>query len=155
VIETPTWFSFCWCLCNCLSHVCKNKVASYFPRAAQVVGFLDSPYYLDIVPYTSSFPGFAYEESNKYLHMNTTGVIPADCAAAFPGPYFSVDSKVKYSLSFLSYCYYYCYYYYSIMNIIKNKNEHYFKGNSWKCQLGQYRMPFVSVVECLFMWCLK
>ena len=39
-----------------------------------MIGFLDSPYYLDIVPYTSSFPGFLYEEQQKYLLFNTVGL---------------------------------------------------------------------------------
>jgi hypothetical protein len=39
-----------------------------------VIGFLESPYYLDVVPYTSSFPGFLYEEQQKYLLFNTVGL---------------------------------------------------------------------------------
>jgi hypothetical protein len=39
-----------------------------------VIGFLDSPYYLDVVPYTNSFPGFLYEEQQKYLLFNTVGL---------------------------------------------------------------------------------
>ena len=46
------------------------------PIEAEVVGFLDSPYYLDVVPYTSSFPGFPHQEEQKYLLFNTTGEVP-------------------------------------------------------------------------------
>ena len=46
------------------------------PPEVEVIGFLDSPYYLDVVPYTSSFPGFPYQEQQKYLLFNTTGELP-------------------------------------------------------------------------------
>jgi len=66
-----------------------------------VIGFLDSPYYLDVVPYTSSFPGFLYEEQQKYLLFNTVGILSDECGSSYP-------------------------------------------HEPWKCQLGQYRMPFVK-----------
>jgi hypothetical protein len=47
-----------------------------FPQDAKVVAFLDSPYYIDIVPFTLKFPGFQYEEQQKFNFINTTGVIP-------------------------------------------------------------------------------
>ena len=72
-----------------------------WPATAEVIGFLDSPYYLDIEPYSEDFQGFAYQEQQKYLLFNTTGIIDADCAAVYP-------------------------------------------TEQWKCQFGQYRMPFVD-----------
>ena len=71
------------------------------PSAANVIGFLDSPYYLDIDPYSSDFQGFAYQEQQKFLLYNTTAIIDDDCATAYP-------------------------------------------NDLWKCQFGQYRMPFVD-----------
>ena len=50
-----------------------NECIHVQPLEAEVIGFLDSPYYLDVVPYTSSFPGFLYEEQQKYLLFNTAG----------------------------------------------------------------------------------
>ena len=47
-----------------------------FPQGAKVVAFLDSPYYIDILPFTPKFPGFQYEEQQKFTFINTTGVIP-------------------------------------------------------------------------------
>ncbi len=74
-------------------------VQDLFPSTALVMGLLDSPYYLDIEPYSDSFKGFSYQEEQKYLYYNTTGIITDDCSAAY------IDK--------------------------------------WKCQFGQYRMPFV------------
>lgn len=74
-----------------------------FPPSALLVALLDSPYYLDIEPYSASFEGFDYQEQQKYLLYNTTGIVSAECEAAYPGE------------------------------------------DKWKCQFGQYRMPFVSV----------
>jgi hypothetical protein len=58
-------------------------VEERFPTGSQVVGFLDSPYYLDIAPYSSDFPGFPFEEQSKYLYFNTSGVIYDDCASRY------------------------------------------------------------------------
>jgi hypothetical protein len=46
------------------------------PPEAEVIGFLDSPYFLDVVSYTSSFPGFPFIEQQKYMLFNTTGELP-------------------------------------------------------------------------------
>ena len=60
-------------------------VRDHFPPGAKVVGFLDSPYYIDVAPYNPLYPGFAYEEQMKYLHMNTRALVPDDCAARYAG----------------------------------------------------------------------
>lgn len=78
-------------------------VADYFPKGAKVVGFLDSPYYIDVPSYSPLYKGFQYEESMKYKHMNTKNIISPECSATYP------DAK-----------------------------------DQWKCQFGQYRMPFVK-----------
>ena len=78
-------------------------VADYFPKGAKVVGFLDSPYYIDVPSFSPLYKGFQYEESMKYKHMNTKNIISPECAANYP------DVKEQ-----------------------------------WKCQFGQYRMPFVK-----------
>ena len=56
---------------------------SIFPSNAAVIAILDSPYYLDVQPYNADFEGFQYQEQQKYELFNTTGIIPADCAAEF------------------------------------------------------------------------
>jgi hypothetical protein len=60
-------------------------VADYFPKGANVVGFLDSPYYVDVPSYSPLYKGFPYEESQKYLHMNTKNIISTECAEKYPG----------------------------------------------------------------------
>ena len=78
-------------------------VADYFPKGAKVVGFLDSPYYVDVPSYSPLYKGFQYEESMKFKHMNTKNIISPECAASYPDV-----------------------------------------SDLWKCQFGQYRMPFVK-----------
>ena len=78
-------------------------VADYFPKGAKVVGFLDSPYYVDVPSYSPLYKGFQYEESMKFKHMNTKNIISPECAASYPDA-----------------------------------------SDLWKCQFGQYRMPFVK-----------
>lgn len=78
-------------------------VADYFPKGSKVLGFLDSPYYIDVPSFSPLYKGFQYEESMKYKHMNTKNIISPECAAVYPD-----DSE------------------------------------QWKCQFGQYRMPFVK-----------
>ena len=46
---------------------------------------MDSPYYIDVAPYHPLYPGFAYEEQMKHLHMNTRALISEDCGARYPG----------------------------------------------------------------------
>ena len=79
-------------------------VATVLPASAKVIALLDSPYYLDVVPYSNSeSKGFQYQEQQKYLYFNTAGVISAECGAVYPAN----------------------------------------SGEQWKCQFGEYRMPFV------------
>jgi len=65
-----------------MSHVthircCIQRIIDHIqPPEVEVIGFLDSPYYVDVKPYTSSFPGFPYQEQQKYLLFNTTGELP-------------------------------------------------------------------------------
>jgi len=70
--------------------------------STQVVGYIDSPYYLDVVPFDPNFVGFPYAEQHKYQSMNTSGILSSLC-------------KNNFSMS-----------------------------DYWKCQLGQYRMPFLK-----------
>lgn len=76
-------------------------VADYFPKGAKIVGFLDSPYYIDVPPFSPLYKGFQYEESMKFKHMNTKNIVSPECADSYP-------------------------------------------SEQWKCQFGQYRMPFVK-----------
>jgi hypothetical protein len=50
---------------------------------AKIIGFLDSPYYLDIEPYSDKFPGFPYEEQQKFSLYNTTEIISPECAEKY------------------------------------------------------------------------
>ncbi len=75
----------------------------FLPKDAQVVAFLDSPYYLDVLPWPASgFEGFLYQEQQKYLHFNTQAIVSDACRKVHP-------------------------------------------EEPWKCQFGQYRMPFVRL----------
>jgi hypothetical protein len=78
-------------------------IPAYVPAGATVIAYLDSPYYLDIQPYSSAFQGFQYQEQQKYKYYNTLAILSDDCIAAYP-----VEEQ-------------------------------------WKCQYGEYRMPFVKV----------
>ena len=75
-------------------------VAEHLPIDSKVVALLDSPFYLDFSPYNQSFPGFAYQEQQKYNLINTKAVLSEDCLRQYP-------------------------------------------QDGWKCQFGEYRMPFV------------
>lgn len=78
-------------------------VRDYIPPTAIVIGLFDSPYYLDVPPYSSLSKGFQYQEQQKYKYFNTLAVLSSECLATYPQP---VDQ--------------------------------------WKCQFGEYRMPFVK-----------
>jgi hypothetical protein len=47
-----------------------------FPAGSKVVGFLDSPFYIDIAPYSSQYKSFPYEEKQKLAYYNTSNIIP-------------------------------------------------------------------------------
>lgn len=83
----------------------------YLPIGSQVALFLDSPYYIDIVPYSEDFAGFPYQEQQKYAHENTSAV---------------VSSSTK------------C-------------NAAYSRNDAWKCQFGQYRLPFLQTIPYLLI----
>lgn len=52
--------------------------------ARKVVGFLDSPYYVDDAPYPpSGFVGFAQEMKAAYEHFDTSGVCSSECLQVF------------------------------------------------------------------------
>lgn len=76
----------------------------YVPEQAKknVLSYLDSPYYLDVIPYSPNFQGFQYQEQQKYKYYNTQAILSDDCVAAYPST-----------------------------------------EDQWKCQYGQFRMPFV------------
>ena len=53
--------------------------------AGAVVGFLDSPYYVDVAPYPPAhFVGFLTEMEDAYENFDTSGVVDAACEEAFP-----------------------------------------------------------------------
>ena len=52
----------------------------FLPKGAKIVGFLDSPFYLDIIPYNSKFEGFQYQEQQKIRFFNVKNVISEECA---------------------------------------------------------------------------
>ena len=78
-------------------------VKDYIPSTASVIGLLDSPYYLDVPPYSSQSQGFQYQEQQKYKYFNTLAILSPECIAAYPQT-----------------------------------------ADQWKCQFGEYRMPFVK-----------
>lgn len=59
-------------------------LSDYLPINATVLGvFLDSPYYIDIEPYTASFVGFQNETIEIYNRYNVGAVIPEACAQRY------------------------------------------------------------------------
>lgn len=82
--------------------------AAWLPRGSSAALFLDSPYYIDIQPYSPAFVGFAYEEQSKFSVMQTQQALSRSCATAYP------------------------------------------HADRWKCQFGEYRLPFVSMDEYPF-----
>lgn len=82
--------------------------AAWLPRGSSAALFLDSPYYIDIQPFTPAFVGFAYEEQSKFSVMQTQQALSRSCAKAYP------------------------------------------QADRWKCQFGEYRLPFVSMDEYPF-----
>ena len=62
----------------------ENLVENHLPKGIDVFAFLDSPYYIDVVPYTSSFRGFLYETSQVYVNYNVSlDILGVDCKAHF------------------------------------------------------------------------
>ena len=101
---------------------------------------MDSPYYIDIQPYTPSYKGFQHEEEQKYKYMNTRNIISEECAARYPSsppadvPVTSSDTPVT-----------------SNTHVTSNTpasdtpvSDTPFVNEQWKCQFGQYRLPFVQ-----------
>jgi len=67
-----------------LDHVRTN----YLPRGVRVLGFLDSPYHLDLKLLTSSYwPGFAYEMKQIYSTLNIagSGILSDECQLKYSG----------------------------------------------------------------------
>lgn len=56
-------------------------VENYLPKGVKVTGFMDSPFYIDIIPFNSSYGGFFNDEQVKFAVMNPHRAIPDDCAA--------------------------------------------------------------------------
>ena len=52
---------------------------------------MDSPYYVEMTPYSTLYKGFYYEEQQKYKHFNTKSIISIDCADKYP----SEDIRLK------------------------------------------------------------
>ena len=58
-------------------------VSSHLPSGCRVVGVLDSPYYINISPYTPAFEGLVHQTIQICQNMNTSGVIPDACHAQY------------------------------------------------------------------------
>ena len=130
-----------------------------------MVGFLDSPYYIDIQPYTPTYRGFQYEEQQKYKYMNTKNIISKECAERYTSSppadvitditagVTAVDTTANVSTDIttgvtavatadLS------------ADVSADSPIHSnatplgvhppFVNEQWKCQFGQYRLPFVQ-----------
>ena len=68
-----------------MAHI-DQLVEQWIPSSASVIGLLDSPYYLDVSPYSPDSKGFQYQEQQKYKYYNTQAILSADCVAAYPHP---------------------------------------------------------------------
>ena len=102
-----------------------------------MVGFLDSPYYIDITPYTTSYKGFQHEEEQKYKYMNTRSIISDECAARYPSspPAATTDAIDNNNGNVNNN---------DRINSDPAHNDKPFVNEQWKCQFGQYRLPFVQ-----------
>ena len=58
-------------------------VKEHLPKGAKVVGFLDSPFYIDEKPFSPYFKGFQYQEQQKLSFFNVMNVI-SECSAIYP-----------------------------------------------------------------------
>jgi hypothetical protein len=61
-----------------------DEIASSL-RGVNVLGYLDSNYYVDIASYSSEFPGFQPQHTDVLLNFNASSVISSACADANPG----------------------------------------------------------------------
>jgi hypothetical protein len=103
-----------------------NLLRDHLPKGSKVALFLDSPYYIDIPPYSNEFEGFPFQEQQKNLYFNTTSIIPQTCSDYY-APQFDND------------------------NVDDKTNNDELTGNDWKCQFGQYRMPFLTQIPYLLI----
>jgi hypothetical protein len=62
-----------------------DRVAALLPPNIKLRCFMDSGHYLGLEPIQTTAPSFADRASNKWLQTNTSGVIPDECRAAYPG----------------------------------------------------------------------
>ena len=126
-----------------------------------MVGFLDSPYYIDIQPYTPTYRGFQYEEQQKYKYMNTKNIISKECAERYPSSPpaditadvtavvsagVSTDLTTDVTAADVS----------ADVTTVDHPADAPIHSNptplvqppfvneQWKCQFGQYRLPFVQ-----------
>lgn len=60
-------------------------IENHLPKGVKVAAFLDSPYYLDLLPYNKNFKGFQYQEQQKTRLFNVQKVIPEECKAKYQG----------------------------------------------------------------------
>ena len=75
---------------------------AYLPDGATVDGaFLDSSFTLDYEPYSNSFVGFRNETQEIFNRYNVSAIIPADCAAAYPGDDMWKCNMGQYRMKFL------------------------------------------------------
>jgi hypothetical protein len=60
-------------------------IRNLLPTGTTVIGVhLDSPYYIDIDPYTNDYVGFVKETQEIYRRYNVDNIIPSACAAMYP-----------------------------------------------------------------------
>lgn len=60
-------------------------VPALLPSNVRVLGFLDSPYWIDMAPYSGSgFVGFANMTQQAFVLGNMTGRVTANCAEMYP-----------------------------------------------------------------------
>ena len=61
-------------------------ISSFLPHTMTIIGvFLDSPYTIDITPYSDEFVGFRNETEEIYKYYNVSAIIPEACADEYPG----------------------------------------------------------------------
>lgn len=60
-------------------------IQNHLPSGAHVIAFLDSPFYLDIKPFSDKFQGFQYQEQQKAKFFNVHGIISEECDKKYQG----------------------------------------------------------------------
>lgn len=60
-------------------------ILNYLPKGTDVIGFMDSPFYIDVPPMSKTSMGFQYEEQQKYALYNPSAILSTECTSFHVG----------------------------------------------------------------------